>query len=368
MPPRRLASIGVPVGFDRRGLRSFLTATFHSTRGTKPVYQPSGAQFPHMTQTNRRVLVTGGAGFIASHVADAYLAAGDEVWIVDDLSSGRRSNVPDGAELVEMDIRDPELSNLFREVRFDIVNHHAAQIDVRVSVADPAKDAGINLLGLLNILEAAVEVGTRRVVYVSSGGVVYGEPDEIPTPECAPKLPLSPYGVTKLGGEYYLYYYRAVRGLEYVALRYSNVFGPRQDPHGEAGVVAIFCNRFLSGEPLTIFGDGGQTRDYVYVKDVVAANMLASEAGPVDGEGLDAFAFNVGTGAGTSVLRLADVLEDISGTVLPRKHEEARPGELRHSTLDAGRLRSRGWAPAHSLEEGLRETYEYIANQRDETA
>lgn len=321
-----------------------------------------------MTQKNRRVLVTGGAGFIGSHVADAYLERGHEVWVVDDLSSGRRSNVPEGAELVEMDIRDPDVRNLFREVRFDIVNHHAAQIDVRVSVADPAKDAGINLLGLLNITEAAVEVGTERVVFVSSGGVVYGEPEEIPTPESAPKLPLSPYGVTKLGGELYLNYYRVVRGLEYVALRYSNVFGPRQDPHGEAGVVAIFCNRLLSGETLTIFGDGEQTRDYVYVKDVVAANMLASTADLVDGEGLDAVGYNVGTGVGTSVLRLAEVLEGIAGTDLPRKHEAARPGELRHSTLDAGRLRGKGWAPAHSLEEGLRETYEHIANQRDETA
>lgn len=317
-----------------------------------------------MTPSNRRVLVTGGAGFIGSHVADAYLAAGDDVWIVDDLSSGRRSNVPDGAELVEMDIRAPELRNLFREVRFDLVNHHAAQIDVRVSVSNPAKDAGINLIGLLNITEAAVEVGTERVVFVSSGGVVYGEPEQIPTPETAPKLPLSPYGVTKLGGELYLHYYRVIRGLEYVALRYSNVFGPRQDPHGEAGVVAIFCNRLLKGEPLTIFGDGEQTRDYVYVKDVVAANMLASDVRMGDGHGLDARAFNVGTGVGTSVLRLADVLEGISGASQTRKHEAERPGELRHSTLDSGLIRSRGWAPRYTLEEGLRETYEHIANQK----
>ncbi len=315
-------------------------------------------------QSNRRVLVTGGAGFIASHVADAHLAAGDDVWIVDDLSSGRTSNVPEGAEFVEMDVRDPEIRNLFRDVRFDLVNHHAAQIDVRVSVSDPQKDASINLLGLLNLTEAAVEVGTKRIVFVSSGGVVYGEPEQIPTPESAPKLPLSPYGVTKLGGEYYLNYYRQIRGLEYVALRYSNVFGPRQDPHGEAGVVAIFCSRLLDGVPLTIFGDGEQTRDYVYVKDVVAANMLAAHVEMGEGTGLDARAFNVGTGVGTSVLRLAEVLEGISGESLPRNHEAARPGELRHSTLDSGLIRSRGWAPAFTLEQGLRETYEYIANQR----
>jgi UDP-glucose 4-epimerase len=318
-----------------------------------------------MSKSKRKVLVTGGAGFIGSHVTEAYLAAGDEVWIVDDLSSGRQENVPDGARFVELDVRDPEIRSLFREVRFDLVNVHAAQIDVRVSVLDPAKDAGINLLGLLNLTEAALEVGTARIVFVSSGGVVYGEPEEIPTPETAPKLPMSPYGVTKLTGEYYLHYYRQVRGLEYVALRYSNVFGPRQDPHGEAGVVAIFCNRLLGGEPLTIFGDGEQTRDYVYVKDVVAANMLASSLSLGDGKGLDARAYNVGTGVGTSVNGLADILEGVANASQPRDHKAERPGELRHSTLDSGAIRSLGWAPTYSLEQGLRETYEHIASQRN---
>jgi UDP-glucose 4-epimerase len=321
-----------------------------------------------MTESKRRVLVTGGAGFIASHVSEAYLAQGDDVWIVDNLSSGKRANVPAGAEFIEMDIRDPEIRNLFREVRFDLVNHHAAQIDVRVSVNDPAKDAGINLMGLLNITESALEVGTKRVVFVSSGGVVYGEPKEIPTPEGAPKLPLSPYGVTKLGGEYYLNYYRMTQGMEYVALRYSNVFGPRQDPHGEAGVVAIFCNRLLSEESLTIFGDGEQTRDYVYVKDVVAANMLASGVDMGEGHGLDARAFNVGTGVGTSVVGLADVLEGIAGASLERNHEPGRPGELRHSTLNSGLIQSHGWTPTFTLEQGLQETYKYIANQRSGSA
>lgn len=308
--------------------------------------------------------MTGGAGFIGSHVVDAYLALGDDVWIVDDLSSGRRANVPDGARLVELDVRDDEVRNLFREVRFDVVNHHAAQIDVRVSVLDPAKDASINLLGLLNLTEAAIEVGTRRFVFVSSGGVVYGEPEQIPTPESAPKLPRSPYGVTKLTGEHYLHYYRMVRGLEYVALRYSNVFGPRQDPHGEAGVVAIFCNRLLSGTPLTIFGDGEQTRDYVFVRDVVSANMLASTVHLGEGGGLDARAFNVGTGVATSVNRLAHALEGIAGSEPGRDRQPERPGELRHSTLDSSLLRAQGWSPAFTLEEGLRETYEHIASQR----
>ena len=317
-----------------------------------------------MKRQKRRVLVTGGAGFIGSHVADAYLAQGDEVWIVDNLSSGRRENVPAGAQLIELDIRDEAVRNLFREVRFDLVNHHAAQIDVRVSVLDPSKDASINLLGLLNLTEAAIEVGTQRFVFVSSGGVVYGEPEQIPTPESAPKLPRSPYGVTKLTGEQYLYYYRQVRGLEYVALRYSNVFGPRQDPHGEAGVVAIFCNRLLSGRALTIFGDGEQTRDYVFVRDVVSANMLASTLRLEAGEGLDARGFNVGTGVATSVNRLADVLESIAGAAPGRERQPERPGELRHSTLDASVLRSKGWSPAFTLEEGLKETFEHIASQR----
>jgi UDP-glucose 4-epimerase len=317
-----------------------------------------------MKKSKKRVLVTGGAGFIGSHVADAYVAAGNEVWVVDNLSSGRAENVPPEAELVEKDIRDDDIRNLFREVRFDLVNHHAAQIDVRVSVADPGKDASINIQGLLNLTEAAIEVGTQRFVFVSSGGVVYGEPEEVPTPELAPKLPLSPYGVTKLTGEYYLNYYRVVRGLEYVALRYSNVFGPRQDPHGEAGVVAIFCNRLLNGEPLTIFGDGEQTRDYVFVRDVVSANMLASDVALGDSQGLDARAFNVGTGVGTSVNQLAAVVESIAGSGHGRDPQAERPGELRHSTLNAKVLRGHGWAPAFTLEQGLRETYEFIQAQR----
>ncbi len=318
-----------------------------------------------MTEPKRRVLVTGGAGFIGSHVADAYLAAGDEVWIVDNLSAGRRDNVPDAARLVEMDIRSAdEVRDLFREVRFDLVNHHAAQIDVRVSVTDPAKDAAVNVHGLLSLTEAAIEVGTRRFVFVSSGGVVYGEPELIPTPETAPKGPLSPYGVTKLTGEFYLNYYRRVRGLDYVALRYSNVYGPRQDPHGEAGVVAIFSTRLQDGAALTVFGDGEQTRDYIFVRDVVSANMLVSDLElPVSGK-LDDRAFNVGTGVGTSVNGLADVLESVTSVQPGRKHEAERPGELRHSTLNTHKLRAHGWAPAHTLEQGLQETYTFIRDQR----
>src|SRR5690606_30888334 len=200
-------------------------------------------------------------------------------WIVDDLSSGKRTNVPDGATLVHMDIRDERLRDVFSEAGgFDIVSHHAAQIDVRVSVNDPRRDAGINVDGFLNVTECALKYGCGRFMFVSSGGVVYGEPEVRPTPETTPKRPLSPYGVTKLSGEYYLNYYANAHGLEYAAVRYSNVYGPRQDPHGEAGVVAIFCTRIGAGTPLTVFGDGEQTRDYVYVGDVVAAHVRLAEA------------------------------------------------------------------------------------------
>jgi len=317
-----------------------------------------------MNDHAKKVLVTGGAGFIGSHVAEAYLARGDRVWVVDDLSSGKRANVPSDATFVHLDIRDGEIRRLFREVRFHEVNHHAAQIDVRRSVTDPAHDAEVNLLGLLNLLEGAREVGTRRFVFVSSGGVVYGEPQEFPTPETAPKLPLSPYGVTKLTGELYLNYYRGVHDMDYVALRYGNVFGPRQDPHGEAGVVAIFCQRLLSGAPLTIFGDGEQTRDYVFVKDVVAANMFVSSLERIAEPGIDTVAFNVGRGEGISVNQLADILEGIAGVRPGRENQGARPGELRHSALDTRRLGARGWACRWTLEEGLRETFQHIAEER----
>lgn len=314
----------------------------------------------------RRVLVTGGAGFIGSHVAEAYLNRGDRVWVLDDLSSGRRENLAPGLEFVEAGIGSDTARHLIRDVRPDIINHHAAQIDVRLSVDDPRRDAGTNVDGFLNLTEGAREAGTRRVVFVSSGGVVYGEPEDRPTPETARKAPLSPYGVTKLAGEYYLGYYRAIHGLEYAALRYSNVYGPRQDPHGEAGVVAIFCNRLLAGEGLTIFGDGEQTRDYVFVRDVVAANLLVSDLPLGNPGGLDAVAFNVGTGVETSVNRLADILEGIAGIHPGREYRSGRPGELRNSCLDATKLRGHGWSGQRTLEEGLKETYEFIAAKRGE--
>jgi UDP-glucose 4-epimerase len=309
-----------------------------------------------------KVLVTGGAGFIGSHIADGYIARGDEVWIVDDLSHGRRSNVPRDARFIEMSIADARLADVFGEAGgFDIVNHHAAQIDVRISVSDPRLDAAINVDGLLNVLECARRHGTRRVIFVSSGGVVYGEPEERPTPESAPKAPLSPYGVTKLAAEYYLFCYRHIHGLEYAAVRYSNVYGPRQDPHGEAGVVAIFSTRLLAAQPLTVFGDGEQTRDYVYVGDVVAANLLLSDAPLPAARSIDDCGFNIGTGRETSVNELAARLIGISGTNVGVEYAAERKGELRHSCLGIARAASHGWTPRVPLDDGLRRTYEWIA-------
>ena len=310
-------------------------------------------------------MVTGGAGFIGSHVADAYLARGDRVWIVDDLSSGRRSNLPAEADFRHLDIRDPAIADLFEEVGgFDIVNHHAAQIDVRRSVSDPRLDASINIDGVLNLLEAGMRFGIGRFVMVSSGGVVYGDADRRPTPETSTKQPASPYGVTKLAAEYYLWYYHTVRGLDYAALRYSNVYGPRQDPHGEAGVVAIFGTRILDGDPLTIFGDGEQTRDYVYVGDVVTANLLVSAADIPASSSMDERAFNVGTGVETSVNELAAEMMRAEGTTVETEHAAERPGELRHSALDASRLRGLGWRPQTDLADGLDATIRHIAAVR----
>ncbi|HSG81873.1 MAG TPA: NAD-dependent epimerase/dehydratase family protein [Gemmatimonadota bacterium] len=314
------------------------------------------------SQAVRSVLVTGGAGFIGSHVADAYVARGWHVTVVDNLSSGKRENVPEGADFVELDVRDAGLRRLFeKRGGFDLVNHHAAQIDVRVSVERPRLDADVNVGGLLNVLEAALACGTRRVVFVSSGGVVYGDSADRPIPETAKKSPESPYGVSKLASEYYLRCFRLLHGLDYAALRYSNVYGPRQDPHGEAGVVAIFSERIMNGSPLTIFGDGEQTRDYVFVGDVVEANMVVSEAPLSDETELDARAFNVGTGMETSVNELADQLMRAAGREVAVQHEAARPGELEWNCLKCDKLRALGWEAAVEISDGLGRTYRWIA-------
>ncbi len=314
-----------------------------------------------MNTSSRTVIVTGGAGFIGSHVCQAYRDAGWQVIALDNLSSGKLTNVPDGVEFVEMDIRSDDLQQFMKQRRPTIVNHHAAQIDVRVSVTDPRLDASINIDGWLNVLESSRNAGASRVIYVSSGGVVYGEPDVLPTGERAPKAPISPYGVSKLTGEHYLFFYRKVHGLEGVALRYSNVYGPRQDPHGEAGVVAVFCRRLLENLNLTIFGDGEQTRDYVYVGDVAAANLAVSESSLADPETIDDVAFNVATGVEVSVCRLAETLLKVSGREADIEFAAARPGELLRSSLDTACLQAAGWTPEIDLAEGLRRTYEYIA-------
>lgn len=310
----------------------------------------------------RRVLVTGGAGFIGSHVVEAFLAAGDDVTVVDDLSSGNRANLPAGATFVEADVCSPAARELVASGGFSVLDHHAAQIDVRRSVEQPARDAAINVVGLLNLLEGARVGGVQRVVFASSGGTVYGEGSALPVPEEAPKLPASPYGTAKLTSEYYLATFGLLYGIETVALRYSNVYGPRQDPHGEAGVVAIFSERLLKGEPLTVFGDGEQTRDMVYVGDVAAANLLASRHPVAPLTSIDARAFNVGTGIETSVNRLAAHLAAAAGRRLDIRRAPPRAGEILRSALDVSRAAQQlGWRPRVSLSEGLTSTIRWFA-------
>jgi UDP-glucose 4-epimerase len=309
----------------------------------------------------RRVLVTGGAGFIGSHVAEAFVAAGWDVTVIDNLTRGRKEYVPRQAEFRPLDVGSPEARELVAGGRFEAIAHLAAQVDVRVSVSDPLLDAEENLLALLNLLEGARAGGVRRIVFSSSGGVVYGE-GRPPHPEGAPKLPLSPYGVSKLAAEYYLACYRQLYGLEFVSLRYSNVYGPRQDPHGEAGVVAIFGNRLREGRPLTIYGDGEQTRDYVFAGDVAAANVLSVDAALPHSDGtIDPYAVNIGTGVETSVNVLARAMIAASGVSVPVEHAPGRPGELTRSALVIDKAqRVLGWSPQVELQDGLRQTYDWI--------
>ncbi|MBD0329600.1 MAG: NAD-dependent epimerase/dehydratase family protein [Thermoleophilia bacterium] len=298
-----------------------------------------------------RAIVTGGAGFIGSHVADALLARGAEVHVVDNLASGKRANVPDGAKLHERDIREP-LDDLFAELHPDACLHLAAQADVRVSVADPDYDAAVNVVGTIRVLEGARTNGAR-VVFASTGGAIYGE-CERPAREDDPREPLSPYGVSKLAGEEYLAAYNRLHGTRHVSLRYANVYGPRQDPHGEAGVVAIFFNRLAAGERPRIFGDGRQTRDYVYVGDVVAATLTALDR--------DGGVFNVGTGVETSVVELFHACTRASGIEVEPEYAPPRLGELQRSVLDPGLAGAElGWRPDVGLAGGLLETWRSIA-------
>jgi UDP-glucose 4-epimerase len=312
---------------------------------------------------NGAVLVTGGAGFIGSHVAEAYLAADYEVTVLDDLSSGRRENVPDGARFVHADVRSREARELLASGKVTILNHHAAQIDVRYSVANPVADAGVNVVGLLNVLEGARAGNVKRVVLASSGAI-YGQDVPLPIDESAPKLPVSPYGVAKLASEYYLAMYGRLYGIETMVLRYSNVYGPRQNPHGEAGVVALFSQKLVKGQPLIVYGDGAQTRDLIYVADVAGANIAASRCSVVPLTDVDARAYNIATGVETPINRLAMVLSEVAGRPAILRHAPERQGEIRRSALASHKAtRDLGWQPKASLVDGLRATLCWVGKE-----
>ena len=302
-----------------------------------------------------KILVTGGAGFIGSHVVDLFIAQGFEVVIVDDLSTGRGSNLNPAAKFYQVDIRSPKLREVFEAEKPDYVSHHAAQMDVRRSVAQPLFDADINILGSINVIEAAKDFNVKRFIYISTGGAVYGEPESLPCDESHPINPICQYGASKHTVEHYLYMYHVNYGLKYTVLRYPNVFGPRQDPHGEAGVVAIFTGKMLANEAVTINGDGDQTRDFVYVGDCAKANHLAVTIDHEPG------IYNLGWGRPTSINEICSVLVNITGYNLPIAHGAAKVGETRHIYLDASKIKKDlGWEPVVSLEQGLEKTVDYF--------
>ena len=300
-----------------------------------------------------KIVVTGGAGFIGSHIVDAYLQQGHEVHVIDDFSTGRKLNLNPSAVLHQSNVADHEAAKLILEIKPDVLNHHAAQMDVRHSVEDPLFDAGVNILGFLNLLEACKKAGTARVIFASSGGAIYGDEEPIPADEDHPKKPMSPYGVSKMTGELYLAYYYMAFGMRYIALRYANVYGPRQSTKGEAGVVAIFISQLLAEKRPTINGDGKQTRDYVFVGDVVRANVAALETGYIGG-------INIGTGRETDVVTLCRMLQQRAHSKVDAVHGPAKTGEQMRSCLDialAGRVLD--WRPEIRLEEGLTQTLAY---------
>lgn len=302
-----------------------------------------------------RILVTGGAGFIGSNIVDAYIAEGHQVWVIDDESSGNRDQVHPKARYQDLNICDRlKLLRFFKGKRFDVVNHHAAQIDVRRSVADPLYDAKVNIFGLLNLLEECRHAKVKKIIFSSSGGTVYGECSG-PADESSPEVPLSPYGVAKLASEKYIKCFSSLYGLNYTIFRYSNVYGPRQDPHGEAGVVAIFSNRLLSGDPVYIYGNGKQTRDFVYVGDVAAANVMALKKGKNE-------IINIGTGKETSVKELLQTMASVTGSDPAILYKAARSGELKRSVLDNSKARRvLGWTPDTPIRTGLKQTIDYFA-------
>ena len=312
-----------------------------------------------------KALVTGGAGFIGSTLVDRLVAEGHSVDVVDDLSTGSLANLADAraeaghrVSFQRMDIRDPAVVEVVQRRQPEVVFHLAAQADVRVSVERPAFDTEVNVLGSVNILEGARLGGTRKVVFASSGGTIYGEPEELPVRESHPQRPLSPYGAAKKAVVDYLGVYRELHGLEFTALALANVYGPRQDPFGEAGVVAIFAAKLLAGEPCTIFGDGAQTRDFVYVDDVVDAFSRAASKG-------SGLLMNIGTGVETSVNKLYDTMAAAAGVTTPPKRAPARPGELLRSALDPGRAAIHlGWKPWTALEDGTSAALRWFAEHR----
>ncbi len=304
-----------------------------------------------------KIIVTGGAGFVGSHIVDAYVAGGYQVAVIDNLSTGRSAHVHPGARLVKIDINDPDLVELFRAERPDVINHHAANASVARSVREPVFDAGENILGTLNVLEAACLADVSKVIYISSGGAMYGEVEYLPMDEEHPASPVSPYALSKHTGERYVQLYGEAYGLRWTSLRYANVYGPRQDPYGEAGVVGIFCQNLLDGVVPEIYWDGEQTRDFCYVGDCARANLLALDAG--DGQ-----AYNVGTGTGTSINTLFDTLIDVAGQELTPRRGPRRPGDARHSYLDCSKIeRELGWRATVGLREGLEKTWNHFVHR-----
>lgn len=307
-----------------------------------------------------KILVTGGAGFIGSHIVDAYIGEGHEVSVLDDLSSGKKEYVNAEAEFYLGTITDRgRVTEVIAEVKPDIINHHAAQMSVRKSVEDPVFDATVNVIGLLNLLESARTVGVKKMIFASSGGAVYGDAKTIPTPDdYIPPEPLSPYGITKFVSEHYLRFYHQTYNIPYVALRYANVYGPRQNPHGEAGVIAIFVKKLLSAQPPVINGDGKQTRDYVYVGDLVEASVQAVQASYIG-------TCNIGTSKETDVLEIVRELKDILKTSVEAIHGPAKPGEQRRSCLDVSRAKEvLQWSPKTALREGLQKTIQFFENEK----
>ncbi|MBW6513429.1 MAG: NAD-dependent epimerase/dehydratase family protein [Candidatus Syntrophosphaera sp.] len=310
-----------------------------------------------------KILITGGAGFIASHVTDAYLDAGHEVVVVDNLSTGSLDNLNPRARFYRLDICDPTLDEVFAAEQPDIVNHHAAQVSVPLSIADPQRDAEVNVKGLINILQSSVKHNIKKVIFISSGGAIYGEAKEYPTAENYSPQPLSVYGINKYAGELYLRFYRHQYGLNHTILRYSNVFGPRQVAHGEAGVVSIFIEKLLAGETPTIHAypdePEGMIRDYVYVLDVIRANLAALDRGEND-------FFNIGTGIETTTTLLYRTITQQMGKKLKPHYGPARQGDLRRSMLNCAKaFKELGWSPVYTLEEGIRETIAYFQNRRE---